>query len=685
MKSVKANLLGDVVSIYDQTKTTIQGRVAQKVIDSKPVLGPVLNKFIDVFTDTAGTAVPVINYSTASGRVFTLSAEAGGNSILSLHTYNFATGDVAYIGCIRVSLPDIAATTHTLRSLKVIDTGSTGWKIFITTSASILINGGTFCANNIDLIDFSPLAFPTIPFATGLNQKAVYFLQDPLNIGVGQLQTISVGSVLDQNNNRIYVHNGAAATHQYYVYDTSASLNCPLTTGVTIDAGTDRLTQTAHGYADNTPIFLTNLSGGTGLTNNTTYFVRNPTVNDYQVSATTGGAAINITINGSVDVCRAFGTSGSAFVHKTGNLPALSGTLLATDSEDFATPQHTTNAGFSCVFFSTSSNLYLGRLSELTPGATSWASLVTSNLLGVPNQIIAPSAAIATWSNALDRAIYTTNTNLFVVKRIVNNEIDTIFGGTGNFYLEGKPSNVIVEQKPITISSIDLEQGVLFTVGSAVGQRGLLTTDMLADSNYNNTFIISKVLDIPNGILEFVDTFEELWAYSGVVKLEYRTSGFGSSTGGWLLLPEKESLTSVSVATGQIQFRISFKIIQDGGGIPAQVNDLFVGLTSNNEVSDNWEFSNDDSDNGNPSRAAFRLKKAYSGSVPTLFFRAYDLSDSLIVNHNTVSQASNFQYSTDGGVNWNNVGTVPNTVGTLIRYTFSVSPGVDVRPSLRES
>jgi len=685
MKGIKANLTSDVVTSYDQAKTTLVGRVTQKTIDGEQVLGPALNKFIDVYTDSLALANPIMNFTTSNGRVFSISAEASGLSVVSLHTYDFATGATVYVGCIRVSLADLAATTHTFRSLKVIDNGTTGWKILFTTSASVAINGGTYCANNIDLADFLPLGFPTIPFATGSDQKAVYFLQDPANIGVGQLQITSVGSVLDTANNRIYVHNGTAAVHQYYAYDTSAILDCPLTTGVTIDAGTDRFTHTAHGYADNTPIRITNLVGATGLINESTYFVRNSTVDDYQVSATTGGAAINITTAGTVDVCRAFGTTGSAFVHKTGNLPVLVGTLLATDSEDFANPQHTTNAGFDCVFFCTNSSLYLGRLSDLTSGATTWPSLVTSNLLGTPNQIVAPAAALATWSNSLDRAIYLTNTNVFVAKRLVSNEIESIFGGTSNSYLEAKPSNTAVEMKVITTVSFDLEQGVLFVVGNATGQRGIFTTDLLADANYNSTHIISKVLDIPNGVLEFVDTFEKMWAYTGILKIEYRTSGFGSPSSGWLTLPDKQSLTAISIASGQVQFKLSFIIIQNGGGLPAQVNDLFIGFTSNNEISDNWEFSNDDSDNGNPSRAAFRLKKAYTTSVPTLNFRAFDLSDSLIVNHTTVANSSNFQYSTDGGVNWNNVGTIPNTVGTLVRYTFTVAPGVDIRPSLRES
>ena len=46
MKYVKADLLADVVSSYDQTKTTIQGRVNSKIVNSQTVLGPPLNKFV---------------------------------------------------------------------------------------------------------------------------------------------------------------------------------------------------------------------------------------------------------------------------------------------------------------------------------------------------------------------------------------------------------------------------------------------------------------------------------------------------------------------------------------------------------------------------------------------------------------------------------------------------------------
>ena len=122
----------------------------------------------------------------------------------------------------------------------------------------------------------------------------------------------------------------------------------------------------------------------------------------------------------------------------------------------------------------------------------------------------------------------------------------------------------------------------------------------------------------------------------------------------------------------------------EGSSSPAQVNELIIGAQANNFTSDNWEFSDDFSDNNTPSRCAFRLKLAFASTVPTLYFRAYDLSDAQLVNHNSVTNAANFEYSTDTGLTWLPLGTIPNTVGTLVRYTFTSPPGVNIRPGLRQ-
>lgn len=683
MKTVKANLLRDVVTVYDQNKTTIQGRAFVKTVDGGSAVGPSLNKFVDPFTDSTTSFVPALSYLSPNGRMFHINAEAGGIASITCHTMDFATGQVTYRGLIRMQLPDNATTTHTYRGLKAVDEGVTGWRIFVVTTGSVAINGGVFCVNNVDLADFGIAPGTLFPFATGLNQKATYFLQDPAAIGAGQLNIASGGITIDRPNNRAYVHNGVAATHQYYVYSTSTSLDCPLSAGA-IDQATERITINAHGYNNNDPIFLTNLVGGAGLTNNTQYFVRNPTANDFQLSTTSGGTVINITTNGTADFCRAFGTTGSAWVHKTGNLPALAGTLVISDSEDYAVPGHTTNAGQPCIFFCTSTNLYLGRISELTSGATAWPSLVTSNILGAPNQIVTPALSIATWSNVLDRAVYLTQSNILIMKQVVNNQIDKIFGGSNNKFREGFTSEV-VELGLISAIALDIEDGwcILTSLSTTTGQRGTILTDLRSDELFDHSYIVTPVLSTPDAQYKFLASTDKLFEFTGGLRVQYRTSGFGSISGGWVDIPFAEDISGVS-SGDQVQFKILFDTLGLDTCIPAQLTEFFLGYESLFAVSDNWEVSRDLSSNLTPSRVAFRLKQAYGTSVPQLFFRAYDLSSNLLTTANTVANAGNFEYSTDNGVSWLPLGTIPNTVGTLIRFTFTTPPGVDIRPSLLE-
>jgi hypothetical protein len=66
---------------------------------------------------------------------------------------------------------------------------------------------------------------------------------------------------------------------------------------VTGDAATDVITATGHIYTANQTVIFTAITGGAGLAANTVYFVRNPSGNTFQLSTTSGGAAINFTTN----------------------------------------------------------------------------------------------------------------------------------------------------------------------------------------------------------------------------------------------------------------------------------------------------------------------------------------------------------------------------------------------------
>jgi len=170
----------------------------------------------------------------------------------------------------------------------------------------------------------------------------------------------------------------------------------------------------------------------------------------------------------------------------------------------------------------------------------------------------------------------------------------------------------------------------------------------------------------------------------GQLEVSYRTSGFGSISGGWLPLNGYDNL-NLPLAD-KIQFKIAFKVQCVDKTLPLQIAEMSVAYESPEELSDNWEYSYDDSSSSTPTRVGFRLKQAYPTSVPlTLSFRAYDLSGVQLVDHDITNETARFQYSTDGGTTWLALGTIPNVVGTLVRYTFLSPPGVDVRPSLKDS
>lgn len=687
MRFLKADLLEDVVTSYDQTKTTIQGRALVNNFDGDDAIGPSINKFIDVFTDSGVTPVANGMILSPNGRLFVCQAEASGLIQIALYTINLATGSYSYVGKIQSSLPDTAATTTTFRSVKVLDSGTSGWKLFISTTGSVVINGGTFMINNLALSDFVPVGFPTILFATGDNQKAVYFLQDSTATGAGHLQTQTAGSALDIAASKLYVHNGILSAHQYYVFNTSIAPTY-VSTSVSVSVSSPGVvTHSGHTFVAGDPVTFTAGTLPAGLTVGTVYFVRNPVAGiSYELSATTGGAGINTTGSVSVgaSIGRAFGTSHTNFSYKTGNLPALTGALLNTDSEDFAFPQHTTNAGEKCVFFATASHLYLGRLSELTVGATTWPSLVAANLLGTANQVTAPAATMATWSNVLDSAIYITNTSIYVVKKVINNSIDLIFGGSNNRYLEGFPLNNVVEFQAALPSSLDVEDGWIAVSTVTAGQRGVYLHDLRSNSPYDYSFAVTKVLPLSADKLRLITIVDKLYDFTGSLEVYYRTSGFDSVSGGWTLLPFAQDLSSYAPGN-QIQFKILFATNGLNTSIPAQLCEFYLGYDAKNEVSDHWEYSQDDSSSGNPTDLVFRLKKVYPTSIPTLRFLANDLTDSVVTDHDSVTNVARFSYSTNDGVSYVSFGTPPNTVGTLVRYRYSTPPGVDIRPSIREA
>lgn len=87
---------------------------------------------------------------------------------------------------------------------------------------------------------------------------------------------------------------------------TTNAISAPFTTlgtGLAIDTTADTITSNAHGLKQGQGVKLANLATSTGVSNATEYYVANPATNNFQLSLTPNGAAINITgSNGTADV-----------------------------------------------------------------------------------------------------------------------------------------------------------------------------------------------------------------------------------------------------------------------------------------------------------------------------------------------------------------------------------------------
>jgi hypothetical protein len=782
MKLKDTELLTDVVSVYDQTKTTIQGNMLQKTFNGVNVLGAPVTKHLDVVTDS--THIPNgFTFCTENGRLFIVGAAIGTTAPtvaqhpILLYNFNLTTGAASYVGRIVVQLPVSGTTAHTFRSIKVIDgVGTTGWKLYLTTFQTVFTSG-QFLINDLAQSDFVQGALPPpIAIATGSNQKALYHLgrtaisenfigtptlgtpvvfnvaahpyvngdQVLISSQVGPAWTASTfavntkyfvvnaasgtfqlsatlggapigaaagptsvvinainteidpsNAIYDPSTQRLYTHVGLAAAHQYFVRDTSVAPAYTADTSITITSAAPGkvLFPSGHNYKENDTVILLGGSIPGGLATLTTYFVRNVTATDFELSATAGGVGITTTTAGSVTIGRAWGYTNSQWLHRTSILPALTGVILLTDSENHAVPVNTPVNGAilngnSCGFLATTTNMYLGLLSELTAGATTWPSLTTSNYLGPIGQLIIGAAVNASWSNSIDQAIFNFNTVKFATKKIINNQVDTIFGQMGVKQYEGVSTAPGIELEylaaPIGFAN---QFGWLFVVqgGATAGQRGIIAMDLKSDIACETSFIVTKVLDfVPTTTIKLLKATVENEDPGAQLAVFYRTSGFGSVSGGWTMIDPNDLLALGSVS--QIQFKLGVKVQCIGKSSPLQISGFEVGYDSLEEMSDNWEYSYDDSSVGTPTRCGFRLKAAYASAIPSsLTFRAFDLSNTQLVSQSITSNPGNFQYSTDGGTTWLALGTIPNVVGTLVRYTFTSPPGVDIRPSLKDS
>lgn len=698
MKTLKAdlNLVVNTANAYDKTKTSIFGQtIAQKTLNGVSVIGPQLTQFIDVFTDMG--AVPVDCYLSNNDNLYVCGAMTVGGTSLSLYQRNITTGKFTYQGRFLFTLPNTAATIHTLRSIKVDDSNTSNIKVYFATTGAVLINGGCFMINKVALSDFVVVGFKTVYQAISTDINGVYRMAHTGEMGAGNLMTVVTGMTYPDGDptfgTNLFVHNGTAATHQFYKFDlTQTPTITPVAnTAVNVNAGTTTFNQTAHGYVNGDQLVCT-ANNPTGLTLTTqtavqtVYFVVNSAANTFQLSLTTGGAAILCSSVTTPTFCRAFGDTTSFASVKTGNLPALA-TLQNSNSEQYSIPSSGVLSGFPCVFVPGTAILYMGRLSELTSGATTWPSLISANLLGSGTDVVVPTSINACYSTECDSAFFTTvlAAPVIISKAIVNSVIKKAFGGTYNQYCEAQ-NLPAVQFKPASMTSLQSKKGLLFGVnGTTVGQRGIFVTDISSDdlfhSNSVGSYIVTKILATPSSTARQISIWEQLGSYTGGANFYYRTAAtsadaiFNSATGSWTQITSQSDLSAITF-NQFTQFKITFDVMNYQQICPVQVQELLLDYDDPTQLSDYWTGSvaNSSLPGASPVKYAFRLATIYpSGTVPRLKVSLVDDAGGVRV-YDTTTNAANFFYSTNNGTSWNALGTIPNTALTTEIYFQDPSP-----------
>lgn len=263
-KAIPLDLTSDVVSSYDQTKTTVLGRSALKTLTApqggKTVVGSPLNVFSDVLNDALPTAFSGVRgcVSNNGHELLFNTSTAGGVVFCALYDVDETTGVKTYVGKISFQLP---ATTHTQRFARLVnDSGLTGWRILFGSIGTVAANGGLFSIENIAKADFVQGVPALIPVATAAGQKAVYWHQET---GGTNLLTVMQGGGHDHDaglvTQKIYIANGLVATPNFYVFDSSVAIATVGVGGVTTDWYTAAKTGVVTGLSG-TQLLLNNYS-----------------------------------------------------------------------------------------------------------------------------------------------------------------------------------------------------------------------------------------------------------------------------------------------------------------------------------------------------------------------------------------------------------------------------------------
>lgn len=698
LKTKKIDLVTNAIvspAAWDSTKPYLSGNARSKLVNGQQSVGSALTKVVDVGNDFNLVPSGINYYDIATSRFFILTTFVTNQARVLLYNIDRQTLVATPVGQVAITYP----ATPTFKELIVDCSGTTNWKIKVLQTNTTVFFGGLYITQKVDLADFAMVGFPTFNFAfneTDAKKTYKYVTStQPASLNTSTPGTENVGIVLGmwQSSNVIKVLNGASATARAMHFN-NATLPAHTASTVTITiASPCVVSHASHGRVVGDPVtFQTTGALPTNLVVGAIYYIiaAGFTANSYQVSTTQGGVAVN-TAGTQSGVHTAGLPHGEATTnHYLGSsgiiTPAFTGTLLTTQNAQLKVKPDAPNIGENYIAINSNSNLYRIKESDLAISSSSFTSLETVNILSTtPSPLItAPTVAYAAWVDdpLINRWLYITNSLKIVEKPFLNNTIYRVFGSLFNRGTENQMLETLSFGGIATIGFMQSD-GVLFLTQNTTNQRGVLLMDYKSDAAFDYSYILSPVVTINKAILCFINTVEALFESTGTVRFYYKTSGFSGAFSGFTEINTAEEL-SLTLGT-QVQFAVKTDCATEDASTHAQLIALLISFLDVGAMSDYFAQSNDATVTTTPAKSAFIQKQNRGSAHPKLYFRAYSFNTlDLVAQANTVDNPTLFEYSTNDGLTYNNLGTIPDNKGTIVRYKWASPPGEKVIISINE-
>ena len=624
------------------------------------------------------------------------SAAASAARRIFAYEYNKITSEYNWKGFVTVNLS--TATAHTIRAFRMLR--------YLHTTGTVAVSGTAVTGTSTQFVTERIAAGSRIGFGSvDPSQITTWYeinninsdLSITLNTTAG---TITAGSnyVVDELRPLIVTTNATAANGGVFL-GKGIDLNDFTPTGTTVAASVGAIDNLKLIYKiSDLPTTTLIASCGLGLDDE----ISKASHDMYLIEGTTNVriAKLNLrsadTITGGQMIL-----SGSNIV-LTGT-QTVTGTISQTNNGRIAAVNHGVGSGIKSLYFVTTTRIYRAAISGVLSASTNWQSDLRTEI--PPGSINTNTAASVMNSieyiGTIDRFIITNATAIkqYITKYPVTSGDAFDYNVGTNINLNNQSTSDQTVKLPFnnigTAFAVWSENGITHAVrtGTTAILNQIYAVPLSADTIFANTtgqVLISPEILTPNNNKfqrVYVSTVKNEGSGFSEVSTEqyliyYRTTGIFDNSGSWTIINDTGDL-NIS-GTTSIQFKIEFILITGITHIPAKILGICV-VYDDLSTESHFEPCADLSDVTNK-RFAWKFSSAFGSTVPTLRVRLYNaITNGLLDDDNSVTQAGTWQKSTDG-TTWGTYNTTDKTNDqTFIRYSpLSLADNIQVRALLTQ-